>query len=434
MKKIIALIFVAIMIVSLVACDNDTSNDNNKNNNQDHTHHFEEWQTTQKATCTEDGTKVRYCSCGEMQTQTISALGHTEVIDALVDATCSATGLTEGKHCSVCNAILVEQKIIEKSTDDDAHNWVYATYEWATHCLWCGLEIGEPIPKPELTSTAYDLQLESSSHTCYITVENLDEVTLVYEIDDESIISCRWGDWDDMTTSITIYPISSGSTFVTIYVEEDPDIKITIDVSISEHSHSYTKTVVEPQCLVGGYTTYSCACGYSYNADQTPAKGHTEVIDPAVPATPTSTGLTEGKHCSDCGKVIIVQSTTPKDYSSIAESVTFSLTNNLSQEYSYISSMTLYTKCKIESVDYSVTASSAERITLKINFMLKKTHQGNTSMSNIKFRYTLYRDGVAVKTGEILVTGAHLDTLYEKTLTYTGEPGTYTMTCESVWY
>ena len=45
MKKIIALIFVAIMIISLAACDNDTPNDNN---NQDHTHLFEEWQTTKK--------------------------------------------------------------------------------------------------------------------------------------------------------------------------------------------------------------------------------------------------------------------------------------------------------------------------------------------------------------------------------------------------
>lgn len=35
--------------------------------------------------------------------------------------------------------------------------------------------------------------------------------------------------------------------------------------------------------------------------------GHTVVIDPAVPATTTSTGLTEGSHCSVCGKVIVAQ-------------------------------------------------------------------------------------------------------------------------------
>lgn len=41
-----------------------------------------------------------------------TAIPHTEAVDKAVEPTCTKTGLTEGKHCSVCNAVLVEQEVV----------------------------------------------------------------------------------------------------------------------------------------------------------------------------------------------------------------------------------------------------------------------------------------------------------------------------------
>ena len=40
------------------------------------------------------------------------------------------------------------------------------------------------------------------------------------------------------------------------------------------HEHSYEAVVTDPTCTEGGYTTYTCACGDSYVADETEALGH----------------------------------------------------------------------------------------------------------------------------------------------------------------
>ena len=47
-----------------------------------------------------------------MKQEVIPATGHTEVIDAAKAATCTETGLTEGKHCSVCEKVLEKQEVV----------------------------------------------------------------------------------------------------------------------------------------------------------------------------------------------------------------------------------------------------------------------------------------------------------------------------------
>lgn len=68
------------------------------------------------ATCIAAAVYYKSCACGAYSTSatfTSGELGgHTEVIDMAVDPTCTETGLTEGKHCSVCETVLVKQKEI----------------------------------------------------------------------------------------------------------------------------------------------------------------------------------------------------------------------------------------------------------------------------------------------------------------------------------
>ena len=63
--------------------------------------------------------------------------------------------------------------------------------------------------------------------------------------------------------------------------------------------HSHNAVVTEPDCVNGGYTTYTCACGDSYVGDETAALGHTWVAGEVKAPTCTEDGYTN--YACACG-------------------------------------------------------------------------------------------------------------------------------------
>ncbi len=80
----------------------------------------------------------------------------------------------------------------------------------------------------------------------------------------------------------------------------------------NNHTHSYGEwdVITEATCTSQGLKQRTCSCG-EVEKEVIPAAGHTTVTDKAVAATCTTTGLTEGSHCSVCNKVFVEQQTVP---------------------------------------------------------------------------------------------------------------------------
>ena len=120
---------------------------------ENHKHVGAYYSITKQPTCEAEGVKEFVCSCGiTVKTEKISATGHTVVVDAAVAATCESSGLTEGKHCSECNTVIIKQTVTPQKPHTYGSWKVLVqpteTKEGLRHkaCTVCALGISETIP------------------------------------------------------------------------------------------------------------------------------------------------------------------------------------------------------------------------------------------------------------------------------------------------
>lgn len=135
LKITILVTLLVFVLLTTASCKNIMDNLPFGSDEEPHNHSFGDWAVTQNATCTEKGLQERTCSCGEKETQEMSARGHKQVVDPAVSSTCTTDGLGVGMHCETCGEVLLAQEVTPA-----AHVWTQTELVRAATCFVPGEE------------------------------------------------------------------------------------------------------------------------------------------------------------------------------------------------------------------------------------------------------------------------------------------------------
>ncbi|MBE6687465.1 MAG: hypothetical protein E7591_09615, partial [Ruminococcaceae bacterium] len=273
--------------------------------------HSYELTASTDATCTAAGSKTYTCSlCGDSYTEEVAALGHTEVVDAAVAPTCTETGLTEGKHCSVCGTVTVAQTVVAALGHTEVIDAAVAPTCTATgltegkHCSVCnevltaqtvvaalGHSYDAVVTAPTCTEAGY------TTYTCSVCGDTYvsDTVEANGHTEGEAVVE------KNVDPTCT----EAGSYETVVYCAVCEAELSRVKTTVEALGHSYDAVVTAPTCTEAGYTTYTCSvCGDTYVSDTVEANGHTEgeaVTENEVDATCTEAGSYETVvYCAVC--------------------------------------------------------------------------------------------------------------------------------------
>ena len=260
-----------------------------------HTHNYDEWKTVKNPTCTENGEEVRYCSCGEKQSEVIPALGHKRaeaVEENRVEATCYAEGSYDNVvYCSECKAELERasytlSKVEHTPAEAVEENRVNATHEKdGSYQIVVYCSVAECHAELERTTHTLDMLVH---HPGNAVVENEVAATCTQNGSYDEVVYCLDDDCGHKELS-----------------------RKTVSVPMVAHTpaEAVEENRVEATCITNGSydeVVYCVNCGtqMSRTTKTIDATGHTE-SDWIVDVEPTTT--TEGsKHteCTVCGEKI----------------------------------------------------------------------------------------------------------------------------------
>ena len=294
-------------------------------------HQYGDFKVDKQPTCTEAGSESRHCSrCGAKTDVTvIPVTEHTEVIDAAVAPTCTQTGLTEGKHCSVCKTVLVKQNIVPALE----HQWndgVVTREPTCTEegvktftCSQCHNAKTEPIPaldhdwgEWEVKTPATENTVGSKTRTCkrdstHTETETIPQLDHTHKMEHHPAVDADCGTGRDGNIEYWVCP-DCGKFFR----DAGGVSEITFDQTILHFAHdldtdwSHNGSNHWHACKKCGQPFESAPHDYGDDSDETcNTCGYTRVIHrhvleqvPAVPATCVSPGNIEHYRCEVCGE------------------------------------------------------------------------------------------------------------------------------------
>ena len=236
---------------------------------------------------------------GNTTTETITINGHQEKTLDAVEETCTTTGLTEGKICSVCDTVLIKQNTI----DATGHSFVNKVEAKDATCTADGNEAYKQCANCNkffaAAEGAYSEKAKDSADAFVIPAPGhkfADEFTVDTKAtcDAEGSKSKHCANCD-AKAEVTVIPARTHKI---------------VDTTVAQAATCTVDGVMNQKCENEATDEYE-ACAYT-TTREIPATGHKETTLDAVESTCTETGLTEGKKCTVCGTVTVKQEVTEK--------------------------------------------------------------------------------------------------------------------------
>lgn len=286
-----------------------------------HVHAFGEWVTVKEASCTAAGEQQRPCACGEAETESIEALGHTEAVDQAIAPTCTQSGMTEGKHCSVCSEVLTAQEIVEAL----GHTEVIDHAVLPT-CTETGLSEGKHCSVCDEILTAQDV-ISALGHTEVIDERIEPNCTEAGVTEGKHCSVCGTHlvvrDLIPAKGHVPVVDEAVAPTCTASGLREGKHCGVCQEILVAQdwvvptgHKYGQWYETVAPTESQKGEKRRDCV-----NCDKVEVIALAElthshdrwetVILEAVAPTCVKTGLTEGAKCSGCGEILIAQESVP---------------------------------------------------------------------------------------------------------------------------